>query len=405
MISAIVPGKLEKYMTVFDRWLLPDGVDELLPEQAWSLELLKRRMLDAVQLWGYELISPPLVEFLDSLLTGTGNDLNLQTFKVTDQLSGRLMGVRADMTPQAARIDAHSMPSKGITRLCYADSVLHTRPAHMLTNRCPEQFGCELFGDASQMSDIEIISLMIETLKLAGVENIHIDLAHVGIYRGLVSQADISEETERQLFDMLRRKSIPELETLLVDLPTDVRNSLLAMANIAGGRSALEQMQVALEGRGDNVQSSLNELRAIADAIAERYPEVELCFDFCELRGYNYHTGLVFAAYTPGFGSALAQGGRYDCVGADFGQARPATGFSADLKNLLRWYVPQARNVAKLAAPMINDMSLELFVADLRRHGECVVRLPESDLASADTASGFSGVVVKKDEEWSVRPL
>jgi len=196
-------------MTVSDRWLLPDGVDELLPRGARVVEQLRRRLLDNISNWGYELITPPMIEYIESLLTGTGNDLDLQTFKVTDQLSGRLMGVRADITPQAARIDAHCLRHQGVTRLCYADAVLHTRPAHLLTNRCPIQIGCELFGESSLSADVEIISLMLDTLELSGLEKIHVDLAHVGIYRGLIAESGLDEDTERAVFDALRRKSIP----------------------------------------------------------------------------------------------------------------------------------------------------------------------------------------------------
>lgn len=336
-------------MSVSERWLLPDGVDELLPPEAWTVELMRRELLDLYSRHGYQLISPPLIEYLESLLTGTGNDLDLQTFKVTDQLTGRLMGVRADITPQVARIDAHLLQSKGISRLCYVDTVLHTRPAHIQTNRNPLQIGCELFGEASSNADLEVISLMLGTLSTVGIPNIHIDLAHVGIYKGLIESSSLDVDTEEKIFDALSRKSIPELNALAESVSSDADIILLIrdIANLSGGVDALDKIESAVTklnlSAKNLVIEAINELRLIAAQIQKRFDQVEIGFDFCELRGYNYHTGVLFAAFSSCHGYALAKGGRYNDIGKGFGRgqlrsqsSRPATGFSADLKTLVR---------------------------------------------------------------------
>ncbi len=373
-------------MTVYERWLLPDGVDDLLPPQTMRVERLRRALLDQADSWGYDLISPPLIEFLDSLLTGTGNDLALQTFKVTDQLSGRLMGIRADITPQAARIDARFMPTGSHSRFCYADPVLHTRPSHMRTGRCPVQFGCELFGDPQLSADVEVISLMIESLRAAGQHSIHLDLAHVGIYRGLVENTGLSADQEAKIFDALRRKSVPELDALLgVAGGVDSRARLLRhMAMIAGGVEALVQLRAALTGCADRVLRAMDDLDVVAAKLKQRFPDVELGFDFCELRGYNYHTGLVFAAYVPGFGYAVGQGGRYDSVGREFGVDRPATGFSIDLKVLSALCRSDGddRKREVILAPDVDEKGLQDVIADLRRSGDRVVCVPAKDMRS-----------------------
>lgn len=395
-------------MTVSDRWLLPDGVDELLPPGARVVEQLRRRLLDNISNWGYELITPPMIEYLESLLTGTGNDLNLQTFKVTDQLSGRLMGVRADITPQAARIDAHCLRQQGITRLCYADAVIHTRPAHLLTNRCPIQIGCELFGEPSLSADVEVISLMLDTLNLAGLEKVHVDLAHVGIYRGLIAKAGLNFETEQAVFDALRRKSMPELEELLPDDAghADVTRMLRQMANAAGGIDAIQKIKTIVAGASDEVIKSVEQLEAICQQLLQRYPNIELGFDFCELRGYNYHTGLVFAAYYPGYGHAVAQGGRYDAIGKEFGSARSATGFSADLKILASLVAPEgAPQPLGILAPMAGDDTLWEAISLLRKSERVVQQL--SDAVGRDSAAELKcdRQLVQEDGCWVVRPI
>lgn len=376
-------------MSVSDRWLLPDGVDELLPPEAWSVELMRRELLDLYARFGYQLVSPPLIEYLESLLTGTGNDLDLQTFKVTDQLTGRLMGVRADITPQVARIDAHLLKSQGVSRLCYVDSVLHARPAHMLTNRNPLQIGCELFGEASASADIEIISLMLETLACAEVKQIHIDLAHVGIYKGLVASGSLDAELEEKVFDALSRKSIPELDALaqVNEVNADVILLIRDIANLSGGVDALEKIESTVNKlsltNAKVVISAIDELRLVMKQIQQRFADVEISFDFCELRGYNYHTGILFSAFSANYGYALAKGGRYNDIGKGFGkiesksklQSRPATGFSADLKTLAR--LTKAANKPKpvsVFAPLSDDIDLLTKVRALRAEGYCVIQ-------------------------------
>ena len=402
-------------MSVSERWLLPDGVDELLPPEAWSVELMRRELLDLYARYGYQLVSPPLIEYLDSLLTGTGNDLDLQTFKVTDQLTGRLMGVRADITPQVARIDAHLLQSRGISRLCYVDSVLHTRPAHMLTNRNPLQIGCELFGEASANADIEIISLMLETLASANVKQIHIDLAHVGIYKGLIESSSLDAELEEKVFDALSRKSIPELDVLAQTNEANANVILLIrdIANLSGGVDALDKIEATVNKlalvNASTVISAINELRLVMGQIQQRFIDVEIGFDFCELRGYNYHTGILFSAFSASHGYALAKGGRYNDIGKGFGRmgqqknshSRPATGFSADLKTLARLTMPaKPDKPVSVFAPLSDDIALLTKVKALRSEGYCVIQaLNEQDIPEDYTCAQY---LVYANDTWQL---
>jgi len=407
-------------MSVSERWLLPDGVDELLPPEAWAVEHMRRSMLDAYARYGYELVSPPLIEYIESLLTGTGNDLDLQTFKVTDQLTGRMMGVRADITPQVARIDTHLLKSKGISRLCYVDTVLHTRPAHTLTNRSPLQIGCELFGEAGSSADIEIISLMLNTLELAGVQQIHIDLAHVGIYRGLVESIEMTSELESQLFDALSRKSLPDLDALAVAADNDsskasskisavVIRLIRDIANLSGGIGALDQIRSKVEKLDlllPSVVSAIDELQAITLQIQKRFSNVHIGFDFCELRGYNYHTGILFSAFSTNYGHALAKGGRYNDIGKDFGESRPATGFSADLKSLVRLVekskIDSTVKPVGVLAPAGGDELLIAKIAELRKTQRVVQQLSDQDII--ETYNCEKRLVLENDE-WQLKDI
>ena len=395
-------------MSLSNRWLLPDGVDELLPPEAWAAESLRRSMLDVYSRYGYELVTPPMIEFLESLLTGTGNNLDLQTFKLTDQLSGRMMGVRADITPQAARIDAHLLRNTGVSRLCYVDSVLHTRPAHMLASRSPIQIGCELFGESSQAADLEIISLMLETLEIAGVKDVHIDLAHVGIYRGLVESSGLGASDEAELFDALSRKSIPELNSLAerVTKGNLVVRIIRDMAQLSGGVEALETIRESVKNLNAAntalVMAAIDELSSVMSEIQKRFSGIEIGFDFCELRGYNYHTGVMFAAYSAGSGDALAKGGRYDDIGKAFGKSRPATGFSADLKNLVRLVSRQARSSdSDVVAPFGADLKLLEEIRELRQSRRVVQRLNAQDRENY----GCKHQLVDRNGEWQIEPL
>lgn len=392
-------------MTVSDRWLLPDGVEDILPPLAGRIESLRRDVMDTCQRWGYQLVIPPLIEYLESLFTGTGHDLELQTFKLTDQLTGRMMGLRADMTPQAARIDAHTLGQEGITRLCYAGHVLHTRPRHMLTGRTPIQAGCELFGSGSEAADLEIISLMLETLRVAGLPRVHLDLAHVSIYESLIKDASFDRNTEAAVFDAMGRKSVPELDDLLGDCAEGSAGARLKdLARVSGGINALADARQVLAGASPAVDAALDQLGRVAELLARDFPEVSLGFDFCELRGYNYHTGLVFAVYVPGYGDAVAKGGRYDAIGSDFGRARPATGFSLDIRALVALGQRPFRQSGAIWAPADEDNALEGVISGLRMT-ETVIRALPGDEVTSPLARGCDRQLVNRGGEWVVEAI
>ena len=393
-------------MATVDRWLLPDGIEEVLPPEAARIETARRRVLDLFQCWGYELVITPHVEFLESLLTGAGQDLDLKTFKVVDPLSGRQMGLRADITPQVARVDAHTLRREGPSRLCYAGSVLHAKPHALATSRSPIQLGAELYGDSSTSSDLEIISLMLETLALADVPDVHMDLGHVGIYRGLARAAGLSGGVEQQLFDALQRKAMDEIAVLTANVEPSLAKMLRALARLCGGREALDDAREQLSGAPAEVRDSLEGLAQIADQLAARYPNLPLYFDLGELRGYHYHTGVVFAVFVPGVGQSIAQGGRYDDIGADFGRARPATGFSTDLKTLV------SLGNAELVAPVVGvwaphgaDQSLWQAISRLREQGDRVVQALDGQQEGAALGVGCDRQLMFQDGSWVVAPL
>lgn len=385
------------------QWLLPDGVEEVLPGRARAIEQLRRRTLDLYQQWGYELVFPPLIEFLESLLNGAGRDLERETFKITDQLTGRLMGVRADITPQVARMDAHSLRQSAPTRLCYCSSALRTRPAVAGGTRLPYQIGVELFGHAGADSDLEVISLLLETLTLAGLDqSIVLDLGHVGLFRGLLEACDLSEAEQYQLEDIYVRKARVELETFVAErtLPGKAGEALLALPWLAGGASVLEQAR-ALLSEFPAALDALGELNELVEVLAAN--GVNLHLDLGELRGYHYHTGCVFAAYLPGESEPLAKGGRYDHIGEVFGRARPATGFSADLK-MLAAHVSAADNSGILAEGSLRDADFAASVAALREQGERVVlALPGAD--NDPQVLGCQRKLVTADNGWVIQDL
>ncbi|QTF91713.1 ATP phosphoribosyltransferase regulatory subunit [Halomonas sp. BM-2019] len=323
-------------MTIADRWLLPDGMDEVLPPQASRMEELRRALLDLYHRWGYDQVMPPTAEFLDSLLTGTGSDLALQTFKLTDQLTGRMMGVSADVTPQVARMDAHSLKRQGPVRLCYCTNVLRATADQHQGGRSPVQVGVELFGHAGLEADLEILHLALASLSESGAEEIHLALGHIGIYRSLVQAAGLEGDAERALFEALELKSPGELAERVAESVADpvLAEMFLALGRLHGGAEVLEEAREAFAEAPAPVGAALEQLRALHQGVLKGHPEVEPYFDLGELRGYAYHTGMMFAAYVPGYGQALAKGGRYDDTGRAFGRARPATGFSMDLKQL-----------------------------------------------------------------------
>lgn len=320
------------------KWWLPEGMEEWLPPMSWRQEELRRALLDFYRRRGYELVLTPLVEHLDALLTGAGSDLEQQTFKLTDPASGRLLGLRADMTPQAARIAARRYQDQKVVRLCYLGTVLRTRPDSLGGARAPRQVGCELFGEPGIDGDLEILQVMLETLKRAAVPQVHLDLGHVGIYRAIAAKLELGADDEAALFGILQRKSQPDLAAFgraqrLAGKPLD---ALAQLMDLNGDAGVLKQARATLSRLGATVDECLETLDRTVRALRRRFPRVPVHVDLAELRGYRYQTGMVFAAYAPGHGRELARGGRYDGVGREFGVPRPATGFSADLNELLR---------------------------------------------------------------------
>jgi len=310
------------------RWLLPEYIEDILPAEAARIERLRRAILDLFAQSGYALVMPPLLEYMDSLLTGTGHDLDVRTFKVVDQLSGRMMGVRADITPQVARIDAHLLNRKGVTRLCYCGSVLHTRPAGPAATREPIQIGAEVFGHAGVESDLEVQRLLCRALGLARVKQVRMDIGHVAVFRSIVHAAKVGAQLEAQLFEALQRKDKPALRQLARSVDARTREALLLLPELYGGAEVLSLAEKKLP-KLPELARALATLRALAKACP-----VPASFDLAELRGYHYHSGVVFDAYCEGVAGAVGRGGRYDEVGKAFGRARPATGFSIDLRSL-----------------------------------------------------------------------
>ncbi len=310
------------------KWVLPEYIEDILPAEAARIEALRRKMLDLFSKHQYQLVIPPLLEFTDSLLTGTGHDLEVRTFKVVDQLSGRMMGLRADITPQVTRIDAHLLNRRGVTRLCYCGSVLHTRPASPGATREPIQIGAEMYGEAGMRGDLEVQALLCEALRLAGARGVRLDIGHVAVFRSLVHAARVGPELEVELFEALQRKELPEIKKLSRSMNGKIRDALLLLPKLYGGAEILAVAEKELPNIS-GLRRALATLRALAKA-----SPVPVSLDLAELRGYHYHSGAVFDAYCDGVAGAVARGGRYDEVGKAFGRARPATGFSIDLRTL-----------------------------------------------------------------------
>ncbi|RRJ82310.1 ATP phosphoribosyltransferase regulatory subunit [Aestuariirhabdus litorea] len=392
-------------MTIADRWLLPDGIDEVLPAAAQQVERLRRELLDLYSSWGYELVIPPHIEYLESLQAGAGHDLDLQTFKVVDQLTGRMMGLRADTTPSVARIDAHTLRREGPVRLCYCGSVFHTKASASSASRSPIQLGAELYGHAGFESDVEVISLMLTTLKHVGQQQINVDIGHAGIFRGLMRESGLDADQQERLFDALQRKANPEVQALVAEGVNDpaIAEMLCLLPHLNGDISILADAGKRLAGAPADVRAALVLLEQIAAGVQQAFPEVSLYFDLSELSGYNYnyHTGVVFAAYLPGSGQAIAKGGRYDGIGAAFGRARPATGFSTDLKLLLGLMVQETAPRSAIFAPQ--GASAEL-VQGLRAQGERVIyELPGQSQGAAEL--GCNRRLVETAGGWQIEPV
>jgi ATP phosphoribosyltransferase regulatory subunit len=389
-----------------DHWLLPEGIEEVLPPRAAALEELRRNLLDLYGRWGYELIIPPFVEYVESLLSSAGGDLDLKTFKITDQPTGRQLGIRADITPQAARIDAHQLRREYPSRLCYLGTVLHTRSDGFAGSRAPMQVGAELYGHSGIESDLEILCLMMESLRTAGIEDLYLDLGHVGIFRSLATQAGLDKGQELELFRALQRKAVPEVAALVREL--EIQPTLAAMFEALpelSGDDALERGREVLQEAGEQVQTALTALEQLATRLRERLPGISLHFDLAELRGYHYHTGVVFAAFVPGLGQEVARGGRYDHIGKAFGRARPACGFSADLRTLLQLGKGVGREQeGGIFAPWSEDPHLQRRVDVLRGEGRRVVcGLPGQQGGAREM--GCNQVLKKTDDEWVVTAL
>ena len=371
-------------MGIVDRWLLPDGVEDILPLQAKRLEEVRRRLLDLFSTWGYDYVIPPMIEYLESLLTGTGRDLDLKTFKVIDFLTGRTMGVRADITPQVALIDAHSLNSDGVARLCYAGTVVQAQADSMLANRTPLSVGAELFGDSTSKADTEIVSLMIESLKSLGFDAVHVDLGNVDIFRQLMSGFALNTDQQELLFEAVQRKSIAEIGEHCEAFGLSEGDSLLLtqLPGLTGSNAVLERARSLFKAH-EGVLASIDSLQQVSDTIARRFTDLDVYFDLSELRGYAYHTGIVFAAYVNGSRSVVAKGGRYDHIGQVFGrEARGATGFSIDVRSLtekVRLPEESRKSVWVPEVPSGEEDSLWQRIKQLRTEGYVVVESGQPD--------------------------
>ncbi len=379
-------------------WLLPEGIEDLLPEEARAVELLRRRLLDEFAAQGYQLVAPPLLEYVESLLTGSGRDLDPRTFKLVDQLSGRTMGVRADTTPQVARIDAHLLNRRGVTRLCYCGSVLHALPAGLLASREPVQIGAELYGHAGPEADSEIVRLLARALELAEIRTTRIDLGHVGIFRALAEAAALSAERGEEVFAALQAKDVPTLSVLVRGLPEAAAAALLALPELFGGVEVLDEAERRLPAM-PAIGAALATLRRLAVDLAD----LPIGFDLADLRGYHYHNGVVFAAYCNGSPGAVALGGRYDGVGEAFGRARAATGFSMDLRELAK-LSPQPAPSGAILAPWPEDEELHAEIGRLRSRGETVMlALPGHEGTWRE--AGCDRKLVRRGTGWIIEPL
>jgi len=386
-----------------NRWMLPEGVSELLPPEAAAVEIMRRRILDLYACWGYELVEPPLVEYLESLLTGMGRELDIQTFKLVDQHNGRSMGIRADITPQVARIDAHRLNREVPTRLCYIGPVLHARGDDFGGNRNPLQVGAELYGHTGIESDLESIELLLATLATAGLEDIYLDLGHVGIFHGLANHAGLAGSETNELFAMLQRKSSTEIGDYVATrgIADQHRRLLSELIFLHGSRDVLQVARQRFAGTSDAVLAALDYLTAVGDKLARRHPQLTLHYDLAEFRAYDYQTGLVFAAYREGYGQEIARGGRYDDLGKVFGVARAATGFSTDL--MLLADVRHPKRGERIFAPLSSSSGLDAAIDALRAEGRCVVReLPGQAGAAAEMDCDL--VLVFSDGQWQVVP-
>lgn len=384
-----------------NKWLLPVGVEDLLPDQAWALEYKRREILDIFASNGYQLVQPPLLEYMDSLLTGAGRDLDLLTYKVTDQDSGRLMGIRADMTPQLSRIDAHVLNQPGPSRLCYAGPVVQTQHRSGFHSREPMQFGAELFGCGGAEADVEIIRLCADVFSALGIGRLHFDLGHVGIFRALASQAQLDVDQTDQLLDICLRKSWPDMDEFIREHHLDESNArmFLELLSLEGAsRQVFDKAANLFSACDPAVRGEFDEFRELVRLLESFLPELEISVDFLELRGINYHTGAVFSVYCDDSAHAIAKGGRYDDVGAAFGRARPATGFSADLRHCMALLAHGQAQDEMIFAPFNPDPALSALINELRCQGnQVMIGLQDEE------HSNYPRRIVRQDGQWVLK--
>jgi len=351
-------------------WLLPEYIQDMLPDEARRVEQMRAQFIELLRKSGYQLVVPPLLEYAESLLLDGSNDMDLRSFKLVDQLSGRTLALRADITPQVARIDAHLLNRQGVARLCYAGSVLHTQPVGLTRTRELLQIGAELYGHGGLESDLEIQQLMLQSLALLGIKEVHLDLGHVGVFRALVSHAGLDKVIESELFVALQSKDSAALQGLVKPLDATLRNALLALPTLYGNCTEVLAKARKLLPEYAEIRAALDDLQSISIKVKLLVSSVGI--DLADLRGYHYHSGMVFAAYHPGSHDAIALGGRYDDLGRSFGRARAATGFSMDLRQLYRLLPPQAARLG-VCAPHSDDAALRDKIENLRAAGEAVV--------------------------------
>lgn len=397
MVKAVPQTGVCGYNVGMHNWLLPEYIEDVLPAEAARLESYRRQLLDLFRVHGYQYVVPPMMEYVESLLTGTGHDLDIATFKVVDQLTGRLMGLRADTTPQAARIDAHMLNHQGVSRLCYAGTVLRTKPDGLARTREPLQLGAELYGHAGIESDIEVQRLMVKALQLLGMPTLFVDLSHAAIFASLSHMAQLGLQQEQALQAALQAKDVTRVKQLVATLPEKSAQAFVALPQLNGGVEVLDLARELLP-TSTEIEQALRELETVANTLSSS--SVTVTIDLSELRGYHYHSGMVFAAYAQGFAGPIALGGRYDEVGAAFGRARPATGFSLDLRGALQALGPASLNKGILA-PAVDEPELLALKDTLRAQGQVVVD------ALPDVAVNYSELACdrhlqKVDGRWQV---
>jgi ATP phosphoribosyltransferase regulatory subunit len=383
-----------------NRWLLPEDIADVLPAQARKVETLRRAILDLYESYGYELVAPPILEFLDSLLTGTGSDLNLQTFKLVDQMSGRTLGLRADITPQVARIDAHLLNRAGVTRFCYAGSVAHARTPVGSSAREDLQLGAEIYGCATWEADFEAITLLLKTLSVAGLDKVYLDLSHAGILTGILADQKLDKEAIEALYGLLQSKDRPRLSKWAACLPTKTTEALMALTELNGPCAEVLVNAKKVLPKHVAIDQALADLERLVAAVSAS-SGLEISIDLADLRGYQYHSGVMFAAYVDKLPQPIARGGRYDHVGQAFGRSRPATGFSLDLLTLANLSPLKVRKLA-IVAPWLEDAALSKTVAALRDAGEVVIQIMAGEKVDAAEFE-CDRELVKQGSSWEVK--